>query len=101
MSGPSWRSAAFDFFAASRSWSRSRLPTLGMSRSMMNFFMAFPPIPSPSTARMAEAPGRAYSPRREKLTAHSQVATDHDALHVAGAFVDLGDADVAPDLADR
>src|SRR5437762_950133 len=36
MSGPSWRSTSLDFAAAPRNCSRSRLPTEGMSRSMMN-----------------------------------------------------------------
>src|SRR6516165_12531025 len=36
MSGPSWRRTSFDFAAAPRSCSRSNVPTLGISRSMMN-----------------------------------------------------------------
>src|SRR5882724_9730413 len=39
MSGPRSRSAWLDFVAASRTCSGSRLPTLGISRSMMYFFM--------------------------------------------------------------
>ena len=40
MSGPSWRSTSFDFAAAWRSCSRSKVPTFGISRSMMNFCKA-------------------------------------------------------------
>src|SRR5689334_10814300 len=40
MSGPNCRSTSFDFAAAPRSCSRSRLPAPGMSRSMMNFLRA-------------------------------------------------------------
>jgi hypothetical protein len=36
MSGPSWRSTPFDFAAAPRSCSRSKVPTFGLSRSMMS-----------------------------------------------------------------
>src|SRR5262249_6167177 len=36
MSGPSWRSTPFDFAAAPRSCSRSKVPTFGISLSMMN-----------------------------------------------------------------
>jgi hypothetical protein len=34
MSGPSWPKTSFDFAAAARSCSRSKVPTLGISRSM-------------------------------------------------------------------
>src|SRR5712672_2672697 len=36
MSGPSWRKTPLDCAAAPRNCSRSKLPTAGMSRSMMN-----------------------------------------------------------------
>src|SRR6516165_176127 len=36
MSGPSCCNTPFDFAAAALSWSRSNVPTLGMSRSMIN-----------------------------------------------------------------
>src|SRR5690606_14689330 len=39
MSGASWASTSFDLAAASLSCARSRLPTSGISRSMMNFLM--------------------------------------------------------------
>src|SRR6266700_3226956 len=39
MSGPSWRSAWLDLAAAARSCSRSRVPTFGISRSIMYFFI--------------------------------------------------------------
>src|SRR6516165_10047568 len=40
MSGPSCRSTSFDFAAAWRSCSRSKVPTFGISRLMMNFCKA-------------------------------------------------------------
>src|SRR5437588_1373621 len=45
MSGPSWRNTPFDFAAAPRNCSRSKLPTAGMSRSMMNLRNAITALP--------------------------------------------------------
>src|SRR5215467_3364359 len=55
MSGPSWRSTPFDFAAAPRSCSRSKMPTFGMSRSMMNLRSAISLLPN-SNAHQCASP---------------------------------------------
>src|SRR5262249_40969743 len=60
MSGPSWRSTPFDFAAAPRSCSRSKVPTFGMSRSMMNLRSAISLLPN-SNAHQCASPMATHS----------------------------------------
>src|SRR6266568_199846 len=58
MSGPSWRSAPFDFCAAPRSCSRSKVPTFGISLSMINLRSAISFLPHSNTHRKTIIPRR-------------------------------------------
>src|SRR5438045_8030506 len=81
MSGPKSRNTPFDFAAAPRNCSRSKLPTAGISRSMMNLRNAMPRLLSNAlgAGEFARLPDgrKAWLPARGLLTGGA--AADHAA----------------------
>src|SRR3954451_2788578 len=72
MSGPSWRNTSFDFAAAPRNCSRSKLATAGMSRSMMNLRKAMSASqgnPEGDYVALTGGPQRAQAARKTDATA--------------------------------
>src|SRR5437899_12793188 len=77
MSGPSWRNTSLDLPAACRSCSRSKVPTLGISRSIMYRRRVIrSSLAGPSKACSREAAGATLEPRMSKQIPDTAAANE-------------------------